>query len=322
MGVFQKNGSWWIDYRANGRRKREKIGPAKALAVKVLAKRQVEIAEGRFLDLKRQKHCLFSKAAERFLDYSKTNKRSFKRDNGIINNHLLPAFGNCNLDEITSWNVEEYKARRKKKVSPASVNRELACLKTIFNKAILWQMTKDNPVRGVRLLPENNRRIRYLLPEEIRLLIDACASYLKPIVITALNTGMRKGEILGLIWDDVDFRRGQILVRHSKNGESRVLEMNTLLSEILRQVRKRPQFPQVFLGRNGRPVKSVRTAFDNACLRAGLSDFRFHDLRHTFASHLVMNGTNITTVKELLGHKTLQMTLRYSHLSQVSLITY
>jgi len=177
-------------------------------------------------------------------------------------------------------------------------------------------MTKDNPVRGVRFLPENNRRLRFLAPDEIRSLIDCSPSYLKPIVITALNTGMRKGEILALTWDDVDFRRGQILVRHSKNGESRILEMNSLLSETLRQTRKRPQFPQVFLGRNGRPAKSIRSAFKNACLRAGISDFRFHDLRHTFASHLVMNGTSITTVKELLGHKTLQMTLRYSHLSQ------
>jgi hypothetical protein len=92
--------------------------------------------------------------------------------------------------------------------------------------------------------------------------------------------------------------------------------MNSLLSETLRQVRKRPQFPQVFLGRDGRPVKDCRSAFNNACKRSGISDFRFHDLRHTFESHLVMGGTDIMTVKELLGHNTLQMTLRYSHLSQ------
>jgi integrase len=92
--------------------------------------------------------------------------------------------------------------------------------------------------------------------------------------------------------------------------------MNSLLSETLRQVRKRPQFPQVFLGRDGRPVKDCRSAFNNACKRSGISDFRFHDLRHTLDSQLVMGGTDIMTVKELLGHNTLQMTLRYSHLSQ------
>ncbi len=139
---------------------------------------------------------------------------------------------------------------------------------------------------------------------------------LRPIVLTALTTGMHFGEILALTWNDVDFRRRQIHVRDSKNGEGRVLEMSSTFMDTLQHVRRRPQSPHVFLGRDGRPVIDVRKAFTNACRRADISDFRFHDLRHTFASHLVMNGTDLMTVKELLGHKTLQMTLRYAHLSQ------
>lgn len=317
MGVFKKNGSWWIDYYlADGRRKREKIGPSKDQAGTVLNKRRVQVAEGKFLDVKREKKHRFSEATIRFLEYSKSNKESYRRDEGMVRRHLLPAFGRKHLDTITTWDIEKFKAKRKNEVKPASVNREIACLKTIFNKAILWGMTKDNPVRGIKTLHENNERVRYLERDEIPKLLAECAEHLRPIVITALNTGMRQGEIFRLEWDVIDFQRGQIHVRKTKNGESRVLEMNSPLSSTLRQIRRRPQYPQVFLGRTGKPVKDCRTAFENAVRRAGITDFTFHDLRHTFASHHVMNGTDLLTLKELLGHKNLQMTMRYAHLSQ------
>lgn len=167
MGVCKKKGSWCIDYRANGRRIRERIGTSKPLAETVLAKRKAAIAEGKFLDVKRIKKHRFSEAAKQFLDSSKANKKSYKRDLLSIRKYLLPSFGKKHLDEIGSWDVEKYKGRRKKKVSPASVNRELACLKTIFNKAIFWGMTHNNPVKGVKFLPENNRRLRFLMPEDI-----------------------------------------------------------------------------------------------------------------------------------------------------------
>jgi integrase len=177
-------------------------------------------------------------------------------------------------------------------------------------------MTKENPVRGVKLYKENNRRLRFLLVDEMRSLIDNCQPHLRPIVITALNTGMRVGEILGLRWDEVDFDRGQILVRTSKNGEPRHVEMNGLLADTLRQMQRRPQNPYVFGSRDGNPYADIRKSFKSALAASGIAEFRFHDLRHTFASHLVMNGVDLMTVKELLGHKTIQMTLRYSHLSQ------
>jgi integrase len=318
MGVFRKCETWYIDYRVHGKRRREKIGPSKELAKRVLNKRLVAIAEGKFLDVKREKRCRFSEAAERFLEYSETNKRSYLRDRTIVNRHLLPIFGKKHLDEITSWDVERYKASRKDKLSPASVNRELSCLKTIFNKAIHWRLTKENPVRGVKMFRENNRRLRFLMPDEIRDLLDCCAPFLRPIVATALHTGMRRGEILNLTWQDIDFDRGHITIRDSKNGESRTAPMNDLLAETLRRHKeeRRPKNPLVFPSPTGKPYSDFRQSFKVACKEAGITDFRFHDLRHTFASHLVMNGVDLTTVKELLGHKTLVMTLRYAHLSQ------
>lgn len=318
MSIYKnkKTGCWHIDYRANGRRIREKVGPSKRIAENALAKRKAEIAEGRFFDMKHQSRSKFYEAAERFLSYSKANKKSYRRDEGIVRIYLVPAFGKKRLDTVTSWDIEKYKARRKELASAATVNRELACMKTIFNKAIQWGMASSNPVKGVALMPENNRRVRFLMHEEIHPLLHACPTYLQPIVHIALNTGMRLGEILSLTWADIDFRRQQVTVRDSKNGESRIIEMNSTLRETLQGMKRSTAYPHVCLGQSGKPVTTVRKAFMKACKAAAIEDFRFHDLRHTFASHLVMNGTDLTTVKELLGHKSIEMTLRYAHLSQ------
>jgi integrase len=317
MGVFKQNGNWFIDYRVNGQRRQEKIGTSKELAGKVLNKRKTEIAEGRFLDIKREKKHLFAEAAERFLTYSKTNKRSYSRDLLTVNKHLLPAFGTRLLRDISSWDVEKFKAQRKLAVKTTSVNRELTCLKTIFNKAILWGMVAHNPVKGIKLFKERQRD-RFLMTDEIRLLLDNYPHHYRPLVVTALHTGMRLGEILNLSWDDVDFRAKQILVRDSKNGESRRIEMNDALTTELRRLKDASTGTDVFVGLTGARLQTnaISRVHRYVCRKAGIKDFRFHDLRHTFASHLVMNGVDLTTVSKLLGHKTLQMTLRYSHLAQ------
>jgi integrase len=153
--------------------------------------------------------------------------------------------------------------------------------------------------------------------------VDACDSHLRAIVTCALHTGMRKGEILGLTWDRVDFSNGFILLDKTKNGERREVPINQTLRETLLELfqgtKERPRridIPFVFYDpANGKAYKDVKRSFHSACRRAKITDFRFHDLRHCFASHLVMAGQDITTVKELLGHKTLTMTLRYAHLA-------
>jgi integrase len=173
------------------------------------------------------------------------------------------------------------------------------------------------------MLKENNQRMRYLSYEECQTLIDVCESHLKPIVITALNTGMRKGEILNLKWDDVDLKNGFIFVRETKNGDRRDIPINqklrSALESLYRGSKKNPRqihIPYVFYYyRTGNPFLDVKRSFTTALRKAGIKDFRFHDLRHTFASQLVMAGADIAAVRELLGHKTLTMTLRYSHLA-------
>jgi len=134
-------------------------------------------------------------------------------------------------------------------------------------------------------------------------------------LILALNTGMRKGEILNLKWHDLDFKNNIIYIRQSKSGEKREVPMNMLVRRTLIAVRKHSESPFVFCNTNGENYANVRKSFFTACKKSDILKFRFHDLRHTFASHLVMGGVDLNTVRELLGHKSLEMTLRYSHLS-------
>ncbi|MDD5491202.1 MAG: site-specific integrase [bacterium] len=185
----------------------------------------------------------------------------------------------------------------------------------MFNKGKEWGKASDNPVTKVKLFKENNKRIRYLELKEIKSLLDVCSKHLKPIVITALNTGMRKGEILGLKWKDLDFKQDFIYLEHTKNNELREIPMNKVLKDTLLSIEKNPLSEYVFCDKDGSSFKEVKRSFGTAMKKAGIKDFRFHDLRHTFASHLVMNGIDLLTVKELLGHKSIEMTLRYAHLS-------
>lgn len=170
----------------------------------------------------------------------------------------------------------------------------------------------------MRFARENNGRIRLLSgDEEVRLLAH-CGPQLKPLVLTALHTGFRKSELLSLVWADVDFHRRAITVRaaYAKNGESRSVPTNDVLTMTLKAVRMNERIEGfVFCSQKGTPYRSFRSAFEQAVCKAGLEDFTFHDLRHTFASRLVMAGVDLPTVKELMGHKDITMTLRYTHLS-------
>ncbi|MFH1014692.1 MAG: tyrosine-type recombinase/integrase [Nitrospirota bacterium] len=316
MALLLKKGNWFIDYYAYGKRKRIKIGPSKALAENVLRKLRVEIAENKYLDIKKEQKIKFEDFADEYLElHSKPNNRSwFKSDRHNLNN-LKAHFSGKYLHEITPLLIEKYKVERSREVSPATVNRNLACLKSMFNRAIEWDKAQENPVRKVKLFRENNKRLRYLEREEIVKLLANCKRNLKSIVIVALNTGMRKGEILGLKWHDVDFKRGIIYLLNTKNSEKREIPMNEQVKTALIRTRKHARSPYIFCKPDGKPYGDIKKSFFTAMKKSDIINFRFHDLRHTFASQLVMSGIDLNTVRELLGHKSLEMTLRYSHLS-------
>jgi len=314
MGIYKRGENWFIDYYVNGKRKREKIGPDKRLAKNILRKRKVQIAENRFLDIKKKPKVLFENMAKVYLDYARTNKKSYKSDELHLK-QLATFFGGKYLYQINPLMIEQYKKARREKVSKATVNRELATMKHMFNKAIQWKKANKNPVREVNLFREDNRRLRYLEKWEIKALMEVCSDHLRPIVITALNTGLRKSKILNLKWEDINFEQEIIFVKETKSGESLEIPMNGLLVKTLKSIKRNPKSPYVFCNKEGKPYGAVRTSFHHALRKAGISNFRFHDLRHTFASHLVMAGVDLVTVKELLGHKSIEMTLRYAHLS-------
>lgn len=275
------------------------------------------------MDVKKSQKIKFEDFAKSFLDlHSRVNKRPrvAKRDEGLIK-HLSRQFGGKYLYEITPYMIEEYKKKRSsdkigdKNIAPATINREVACLKCMFNKAIEWGKANDNPARKVKLFRENNVRLRYLEKEEIIKLIEACSGNLKAIVTVALFTGMRKAEILNLQWRNINIEHGIIYLLETKNGERREVLMHDIVKKAIVGVPKHPNSQYVFCKKNGNPYKSIRNIFDAALKKCGIINFRFHDLRHTFASQLVMSGVDLKTVQELLGHKSIEMTLRYSHLS-------
>lgn len=240
---------------------------------------------------------------------------------------MAGTFGNLPLRRFSTMLLEQYQTEKLQKGNkPATINRHLATLKHMFAKAVDWNMVEEETLKRVRkakLLEENNRRLRYLTKEECQAVIKSCEPHLEPIVIAALNSGLRKTEILTLRWDNIDLAHGFILLDKTKNGERREVPINGTLRETLEVLyhgtRERPRrvdIPYVFYDTAaGKPYQDVKRSFHTALRRAGIKDFHFHDLRHCFASHLVMAGADLPTVKELLGHKTLTMTLRYAHLA-------
>lgn len=319
-GIYKRGKIYWIRYAGlDGKIVFESSGSDKFREAEALRiQRMQSIKEGKQPEIKKIANHTFNELASEYIKWAE-RQRSFRSKQGFVK-QLAETFGALPLRRFNSMLIEQYQTDRLQKGNkPATVNRFIATLKHMFTKAIDWNMVEDEAlkkIRKIKLLAENNRRLRYLSKEECQALINACDKHLKPIVITALNTGMRKGEILSLKWDNVDLKHGFILLDITKNGERREIPINGTLKAVLQGIIRRLDIPHVFFDpATGKPYQNVKRSFNSACRRAGIRDFRFHDLRHCFASHLVMAGVDLTTIKELLGHKTLTMTLRYAHLA-------
>ncbi len=315
--VFQRGQSWGIDFTVNGGRKREMVGPNKAIALMALQKKLVLIAENKYLDIKRQPKIKFQELVDKYIElYLKLNRPTWWKSEKHNLRHLGNFFGNKLVHEITTLDVEKFRQERLTVVSKSSVNKNVGCLRAMFNKAIEWGLlSTKNPAAGIKFYKLDNRRLRYLEKEEIPRFLGNCQGHLRDIVEFAINTGMRKGEIFNLKWHDVDWTNGLVHVLHTKNHEKREIPINESVRNILVRVKKNPESPFVFSSFNGKAFIDIKKSFSTALNKSEIVDFRFHDLRHTFASHLVMAGVDLLTVKELLGHKTMAMTLRYAHLS-------
>jgi len=316
-GIYKRGMIWWIRYTGCDGKKRFESSKSTSfkIAENLLIHRKKEVMEGGN-PYKRIKNHTFQELANHYSSWA-ARQKSFKSKKGFIR-QLVMVFGNCQLRNITPMFIEQWQTERFTMNKPATVNRLLATLKHMFTKAMEWDMLSEDilqKVRRVKLLREDNKRLRFLAVEECQRLIDCCAPHLKPIVMVALHTGMRQGEILNLKWEHVDLKHGFILLDTTKTGERREIPIDNTLKEMFNEMPRGFESKCVFTGKDGDTYKSVKRSFNTALKKAEISNFRFHDLRHTFASHLVMTGVDLVTVQELLGHKSLTMTLRYAHLS-------
>ena len=334
--IFQKNGEWFLDFTFKGRRIRQYGGATKEQARNALAKLRVERLEEKLGLRPAEAAALipFEAFADEFLEvYSKQNKRSWKRDEILLNN-LKRHFKGSSLQTIGPEQVERFKAQRKTEmvehfkatkktpVKPATINRELTCLKTLFNKAVEWGRIETNPIYLVKKFKEPPAKERILTSAEARKLIENASKAIRPVIIIALHTGMRRGEILGLKWGNVDLARGFIFIEDSKSGRSRKVPMTPAVLEALRVLPRNSEY--VFYNPETKNhIQDVKTAFRKACRLSkkdpedekdpGIEGLRFHDLRHTAASKMIEAGVDLVTVSKILGHASIQMTMRYAH---------
>ena len=211
-----------------------------------------------------------------------------------------------------------------KKRSATSGNRYTTALGHVFTIAIKqWELMDGNPAQRVQKLKEPKGRVRFLSDEERSALLEACKEsenpYLYIVTVLALSTGARKSELLTLKWKDVNLNRGRVTLHETKNGERRAMHLQGYALQLMKEHAKAREIASEYVfpseQKPSQPI-DIRTAWENAVKYAGLKDFRFHDLRHSAASYLAMNGASLAEIAEVLGHKTLQMVKRYAHLSE------
>lgn len=249
-----------------------------------------------------------------FLAYSRTNKKDYKLDEAKVK-VIHSYFGEKTLaSKITPKRIEDFKSFMSEKYSNAYVNRYLSCIKTIFNIGIKNELIKTTPMKAVKMMKEDNHKIRYLTADEEARLFKELPEHLKPIVICALQTGLRKSNILQLRWElvDLEFRFIEVLAQQNKGHKIIKIPISDKLLETLESLPKNSEY--VFANPDtGKPYRDISEGFKNACDRANIENFRFHDLRHTVATRLVEKGIDLRVVQEIMAHSTIVTTQRYMH---------
>lgn len=308
---------WYLYFKTNGRRIREAVplAQSKADALRVLSLKVNAALHAEYGLKQERKRIAFRDFCELFIEkYAKPNKRSWKDDFYAVK-ILNRFFGKLQLHEVAAFDIESFKAARLKEVSKSRVNRNLDLVKKLFSIACDWGYLQESPARKVKRFPVFNVRERILdQGEEVRLL-EASSPHLRPILIALLNTACRKAEVLTLKWSQIDLERKTIRIEKTKTGRDRIIPINSTLLSVLESLRaSNGQSEHVFLSHHGKPMRNVQKSFKSAVRWAGIdSSLRVHDLRHTAASRMVEAGIDLPTVSRILGHSTIQMTMRYAH---------
>lgn len=325
---------WGVMIRLQGLPTEHKTFRNKATAERWAKKRETELSDGRHLHRREAERRTLEELVDTYLKQIAPHGRhtkNLKRQASQLRWWVEQA-GETRLSDVTPALIGDLKRQllntpvpSGRRRSPATVNRYLAALSRVFSVAVKelgWVET--NPVRKVERLSESRGRVRYLSDSERERLLTACRNdcnpLLHPLVAIALGTGGRKGELLGLRWSDVDVGPGQekLTFHDTKNGETRSIALEGIALEGVRelQVLRRPDTDFVFPSQNGEKPATIRDAFLRAVDEAKIEDFRFHDLRHCFASYLAMSGATLAEIAEAMGHKTLSMVKRYAHLGR------
>jgi integrase len=231
---------------------------------------------------------------------------------------------NVRIKDIAPANIERWRVERIRNVKAATINKDLNALRAALNWGVKNGLAENNPLINMGRLQERDsqEKVRYLFPDERERLIaalDSCSAYLKAMVIVSLNTGIRRGALFSLQWSDVDLDKKILTLsgEYAKNSKLNYVPINNAALSAFQEWKNKTQgnglvFPSPI---TGEVLDTCKTAWRNLMRAAGIKDFRWHDMRHDFASQLVMKGVDLNTVRELLGHSDIRMTLRYAHLA-------
>lgn len=334
------DGRWRLDYTdAAGRRKRIRlpIGTTKAQANALLLQRVGKVTDARILGLPSEdglKPMMFSEFLEtEYLPHCEATHTSdtYRTDKSLAT-IVKPFFGGMNLRAISKGDIQRFIDQQAKvmvseeaKIRPATINRRFRFVSGALSEALSRGYIEKNPAIGVPQLPEHNFQLRWLTADEEINILKNCSEHLRPIVIAALHTGARKGELLRLRWEDIDPEQRLLRISQSKNHKVRYIPINAKLEGMLEALSRVLGSPFVFTspmtGEKGehRHFVNIDAAFRGACRRGNVQGASFHVLRHTFASRLVQRGVPLNTVRELLGHGSMAVTMRYAHLASANL---
>lgn len=325
MTVKKRGHRWYYDFMIKRRRYRGALPEARNKAQAERAETQIrqEVYENKYSETVAPYFKDY--AQDVYMTWAKMNKRSWRSDVEHVA-VLIQTFGKRRLDEITPALVEKFKhqrcesqTRRGRKRTPASVNRELEVLSRIFTLAMDHDLVTSNPCRKVKKLLMDNARTRYLSSDEEGKFLSVLTgrlAHLRPIVTIAIDTGLRRRELLSLEREQVDLSLGVIYVKRTKSGKGRTVPMTPRVKEEFRSLLSVGTSPYVFANsKTGVALIDIKHSFVSATRAAGLEDFTFHDLRHTFGTRLAASGADVVKIKELMGHASITTTMRYMHTS-------
>jgi len=316
-GILQRKGreGWWVRLVNNGRERWLKCD-TKSQAKALYGRLKAEQREGKYFE--KPQAVPFRELA---LDYLETleARRNRKRDDHARVNCWLTAFGDQEANSITVRQIEKVLTDlHNQGMQPATLIRHLTVLKAAFNRAKRLGLVKENPACLVKTPKVNNVLVRYLTQDQEAALLECLPEKYRPFILMAVNTGLRQGELLRLTWADIDWNVGVLTIHETKAGERRRTPMNSTVVGLL-SVLKTSITPEPVERVFPFDARYVRRLFEGAVKASGLSPFRFHDLRHTFASRLAMQGANDRTLMALGGWKSPAMLARYAHLSPAHL---